>query len=370
MLNLAWRNLTQERTRLLISVGGVALALLLILVMSGVFAGAEEHAVSYINQQPAALWLMQGGVENMHMASSLLPAGTVSRVREVPEVAEAVGVLYATAGVDLGDSVVYSYVFGFDPSQPFGGPWQVVQGRADPAPGEVVLDGALAARYGLSLGDKVNVLGTELKIAGLSKDTFGIATNMIFIHKETLAQFIGVPRQAASYVLVQPEPDADLPTLQTALHLAVPEANLMTQEAFAASDKEMIRQMGVDVIGAMNMVAYVVGLLVIGLTIYTATLERAREYGILKAVGANSRQLLQVVFNQAFISAGLGIMVGIGLAYGVGALITRMLPEMSIVIRPGDLLGELPVLLLITAVAALLPVGRVLRLDPMVVFRA
>jgi ABC-type antimicrobial peptide transport system permease subunit len=61
--------------------------------------------------------------------------------------------------------------------------------------------------------------------------------------------------------------------------------------------------------------------------------------------------------------------LGIGLAYGVGALITRMLPEMSIVIRPGYLLSELPVFLLITAVAALLPTGRVLRLDPMMVFR-
>ncbi len=41
MFKLAWRNLTHERTRLLISVGGVALAVLLILVMDGVFAGGD-----------------------------------------------------------------------------------------------------------------------------------------------------------------------------------------------------------------------------------------------------------------------------------------------------------------------------------------
>jgi putative ABC transport system permease protein len=370
MFRLAWRNLTQEPARLLISVGGVALALLLILLMAGIFAGAEEHAVSYINQQPAPLWLMQAGVENMHMASSLLTAETVTRVREVPGVAQAVGGLYATAGVDLGGNVIYSYVFGFDASQPFGGPWKLVQGRGGAAPNEIILDQALAARYGLGVGNTVGVLGNELTIVGLSKGTFGLATNMTFVNKAALASLMGVSPEAASYVLIQPEPGTDLATLQAAIRATVPEANLLTQQAFAASDQEMIRQMGVDVIRAMNLVAYAVGLLVIGLTIYTATLERAREYGVLKALGANNRQLLQVVFGQAFVSAGLGTVAGIGLAYGVGALITRALPEMSIVIRPGYLVGELPTLVLITAVATLLPTGRILRLDPMVVFRA
>ena len=59
MLKLAWRSLIHERTRLAISVGGVALAMLLILVMNGIFAGSEEHAVTYIRHQPAPLWLMR-----------------------------------------------------------------------------------------------------------------------------------------------------------------------------------------------------------------------------------------------------------------------------------------------------------------------
>jgi putative ABC transport system permease protein len=370
MFKLAWRNLTQDRTRLAISAGGVALALMLILVMSGVFNGSEEHAVAYIKNQPASLWLMQAGVENLHMASSLLPPDTVTQVRQVPGVARAVGVLYANAGVEVGGTSIYSYIFGVDPDIPFGGPWALARGRTDLAPDEVVIDRVLAERYGLGLGDSVNILNYDLTIAGLSEGTFGIGTTVTFVNKVALAELMGVSPQTASYVLIQPEPDTDLSALENRLRVAVREANLLTQAEFAASDKEMIRQMGVDVIRAMTLVAYAVGLLVIGLTIYTATLERAREYGVLKAIGANPGQLLNVVFAQAFFSAALGCLFGAGLAYGTAALVSRLFPEMLVIIRSEQLLREIPILALVTALAALLPVARVMRLDPMVVFRA
>ena len=370
MGKLAWRNLTEDRTRLAISVGGVALAILLILVMSGVFAGSEEHAVAYIKNQPAPLWLMQAGVENMHMASSLLPPETVARVRGIPGVANAVGVLYANAGVQVGDTLIFSYVFGVDPGILLGGPWSLAQGRTDLGPDEVVIDDVLADRNGLGMGDSVNILGYDLTIVGLSRGTFGIATSMIFVNKAALARLMGVSPDAASYVLVQPDPGGDVQSLAEELRRVAPEANLLSQTDFAASDKEMIRQMGVDVIRAMNTVAYAVGLLVIGLTIYTATVERAREYGVLKAIGAAPSQLLGLVFTQAFFSTALGCVLGLALSYGAAALVGRLFPEMLIIIRLSQLLRELPILVLITALAALLPVRRVMRLDPMMVFRA
>lgn len=370
MFKLALRNLFHDRTRLGIGVGGVALAVVLILAMAGVFAGSEQHAVAYIRNQPAPLWLMQAGVENLHMSTSILPPDAVTRAQKVEGVAEAVGLLYASGGVDLGETVVYSYIFAVDNGVPFGGPWKLAAGTADLARDEVIIDRDLAARYGLGLGDTVNILGFDLTIGGLSEETFGIATSLTFVNKEALALLMGVSPQAASYILIQPKPGVDLDTLATRLRAVIPEANLLTQAEFVASDQEMIRQMGADILRAMNSVAYVVGLLVIGLTVYTATLERVREYGVLKAIGANTAALLRVVFTQAFASSALGFVVGVGASYGVAALVGRLLPEMSILIEPDELLRQVPVFIVVTALAALLPVGRIARLDPMAVFKA
>ncbi len=370
MFRLAWRNLTHERTRLIISVGGVALAVLLIMVMNGIFAGGEEQATAYIRNQPAPLWVMQAGVENIHMASSILPADAVDRVKQVPGVETAVGVLYAGGGVEVGETLVPSYLFGVDPDAAFGGPWSLAEGTAEPAVNEIVVDRAFAQRYGLGLGDTVSVMGYDLEIAGLSNGTFGIAINLTFVNKTALAQVMGVPPQSASYILVQPTPDTNLPDLAERLRAVLPEANVITRENFIASEQALIRQMGVDVIRAMNTVAYVIGLLVIGLTIYTATLERSHEYGVLKAIGAKNPQLVRVVFAQAFVAAGLGYLIGVGLAYGTSIVVSRLSPDILILIRPLRLLREVPVLAFITALAALLPVGRLARLDPLVAFRA
>jgi len=106
------------------------------------------------------------------------------------------------------------------------------------------------------------------------------------------------------------------------------------------------------------------------LTIYTATLERAREYGVLKAIGADNRQLLGVVFAQAFSAAGLGYVVGVGLAYGTAAGVSRLFPDMLILIEPSRWLGEIPILVVIITIASLSPIRRVMSLDPMVVFQA
>ncbi len=369
MLKLAWRNLIHDRTRLFISAGGVALAVVLILVMAGVFAGSEEHAVAYIKNQPAPLWMMQAGVSNMHMSSSILPPGTLERVQEVPGVQAAVGLLYANAGVNVNGNLIYSYIFAVENGAPFGGPWKMAAGKTDLAPNEVIIDRELAARYGVGLGDTVNVLGSDLVIAGLSQETFGIATSITFVNKDWLTGVLGVPPGTDSYILIQPEPGLNPDILVGNLCALVPGNRVMTQQEFAASDQEMIRQMGADIIKAMNTVSYVVGLLVIALTIYTATLEHAREYGVLKAIGAGYGRLVQVALAQAFFSSALGFVAGVVLSYGIAALVVHLLPEMLVLIRPTDVLRQIPVLATITLLAGLFPLGRIARLDPMVVFK-
>ncbi len=369
MLKVAWRNLTHERTRMVIGVAGVALAVLLILIVNGIFVGAEESMVAYINRQSSPLWLMQAGVENMHMAFSMLPPGLVEKVKQIPDVDEAVGVLYIIGNVQVRDTLVPSYIFGIEPGKSLGGPWFLAEGTANLALNQAILDRALARRYRLGLGDAINIRGYNLTIAGLSEGTFGFASNIVFVNKAAMALGMGVSPQSASYILVKPVPNADVDSLAKKLREAVPEANLMTQAALAASDQELGRQMGGDIIQVMNVVAYLIGLLVIGISIYTITLERVREYGILKAIGANDRQLLTSVFAQAFASAGLGYVAGIGLAYAGAALMQRLTLTL-IIIEPGAVVGQMPVLAAITALAALLSVGRVLRLDPMLVFQS
>src|ERR1019366_8829228 len=80
---------------------------------------------------------------------------------------------------------------------------------------------------------------------------------------------------------------------------------------------------------ALNVVisiAVVVGFLVIFQTMYTAVLERTREIGILKSMGASKVTVVGVVLRECAVLAVLGVAVGIAATFGVRALLAVRFP--------------------------------------------
>ena len=86
---VAVRNLIGERTRFALSVTGVGFAVLLVLVMAGIFVGTINQVTTYIDHSRNAVWVAQPGVSQMFRAVSWLPAGDRQRLLSAPEVAAA-----------------------------------------------------------------------------------------------------------------------------------------------------------------------------------------------------------------------------------------------------------------------------------------
>src|SRR3972149_6201543 len=110
MVSVARRNLFQEKARLLISVGGVAFALLLVLALDGLVAGSMAQITAYINHSGADVYVAQAGVRTMHMSSSALPLAKAEEIRRVPGVAAVAPILYASNAVVSGDRRSLAYV--------------------------------------------------------------------------------------------------------------------------------------------------------------------------------------------------------------------------------------------------------------------
>lgn len=87
----------------------------------------------------------------------------------------------------------------------------------------------------------------------------------------------------------------------------------MSKQEFARINRKMIDESFLPIIFVLLLVSFAVGVTVIGLTIYTATVEKSREYGVLKAVGATNWQLYRIIFEQAFTSGVLGYIAGTAL---------------------------------------------------------
>jgi putative ABC transport system permease protein len=81
-------------------------------------------------------------------------------------------------------------------------------------------------------------------------------------------------------------------------------------------------------------IAAVVGFLVVFLSMYMAVLERTREIGIMKAMGASPGYILGILFRETIVLALAGTVLGIGMTYASRALMSSVAPNMPQLIVP------------------------------------
>lgn len=368
MARLAYRNLFQNKVRLLISVGGVALALLLILVLDAIFTGSERQLVAYINNAEADLFVSQEGVRNLHMSSSWMPASIVAEVEAVTGVESVTPILYISNMLVSGDERRPVYVIGLPPEPAAGKPWNVSEGVSVPGSGEAVIDRGAAQEGGVQMGDAVEIAGEAFRVAGLSEGTASLVNSITFISAADFLRLRGnVP--LVSFVLVRLRPGEWPEATAAQIEAEVEGVTVQTSSAFARQERQVVRDMGSDLIAIMNVVGFTIGLAVLALTVYTATLSRRAEYGMLKALGAANGHLYRAVLAQALISVAVGLLLGLAFTLLLSAALPRLAVNLSLVVSGASLLKVAGVSLVIAGLAAVLPIRQIAGLDPALVFR-
>jgi putative ABC transport system permease protein len=362
---IARRNLFHDGRRAALSIAGIAVALLLVLVLDGIFAGSMERVTAYIRGLPADLIVSQRGVRTMHMSSSSLPADTVERARGIPGVAWAEAIRFTTVVVASDRGSQLSYVIGVEPGGR-GGPRRLVTGH-EPRAGEVVLDRLGAGQLHARVGDNVRLLGRTFTVSGLTTGLTNIVNSTVFI---TAADNSALRGPGASYVLVGLDAGSDPATVQRRLVAALAPSTIQTRAEFAAQERMIVRDMSADLMRIITIVGFATALAVVALTLFSTTLTRLRDYGIMSALGSRHRRLAAIVVGEALWSVGLAFLAALILAIGLGHLLDRIQPSVHIAIETSGALRTAIGALIVALVGALLPLRRVVTVDPATAFRS
>ena len=363
---LVRRNLLKNSTRMAISIGGVALAVMLILLLNGFLAGMYRQISSYLDHSPGSVVVAQEDVVNLLGATSRLPGGVISQAQAVRGVAEAIPILSQFVILDLHGKKQPTYMVGYDPNQG-GGPWELDTGRQPRTRRELVFDQVLASRHGLILNDTVEVLGKDFTIVGLSKGTTSWMTSYFFMRKDAAEELLLAPG-ATSYLLLTIDYIEGIDTILRQLN-EISGINALAKKDVAANDLKLFAKVFSIPLKLMVVIAFFVGTMIIGLVIYTITVERQQEYGVIKAIGAANKVLYQIVLIQALAAALMGTVAGVLLAYGVSWWIMTVRPQFLIVIDTFDVGRAILAGLAMALAASLLPARVVAELAPAEVFR-
>ena len=362
---LARRNLFRDRTRFLLSVLGVAVSIGLILLLAGYRSGVYRQASAYLDNTPGTVVVAERGIRDFLGTSSVLPPNAVGSVAATPGVARAIPVVSQFVIFERHGRKDGFFLIGYDTAAG-GGPWKLASGREPTADDELVIDRTTAQQHEIAIGDLIRLLDREVTVVGLSDETTFWAGSIAFARISTLESLLRAP-SLRSFLIVSPTAGTSPDALSATL--SIPGAEVLLKTDVIANDRKLLARVYDAPIGLMVAIAFVVGVLVVGLVIYSATIERRREYGAIKAIGARNRTLYRVVATQAFIAALAGAVVGIGLAYGAGAGLMAWRPQFQVEIEPVAVGVVLAASFLMAFLAALVPARAVARLEPAEVFR-
>ncbi|HMN98621.1 MAG TPA: FtsX-like permease family protein [Miltoncostaeaceae bacterium] len=362
MVPVARRNLLAEPGRVVMSVGGVAFAVVLVLIVLGLYRGWGGVA-TFFTRLPGQVWVAQSGSSDPLHTTSLLPAGGRAALARIPGVAAAMPVYVRQMEVDAGERAFVMAV---------GAPARAAMPAATreaflPAPGHVIVDSSLAAQAGVSPGDTLMVAGRPLTVERVTAGGNRLF-QLAFVNAADARGTI-VPAGRVSFFLLALRPGADARRVMAAARAAVPDAEVRTSAEYAGAFGRLVNQGFLPVVGALLAIGAVVGGAVVAITTYAATVERARDFGVLKALGAPGRLLARIVVVQSLLIGVAGAAVGAGTAAIVAPAVRRAVPEFVTDLRWTDLLAVVAVTLVVAVAASVVPIQRINRIDPAVVFR-
>jgi putative ABC transport system permease protein len=361
----ARRQLLARKGRTLAGLAGIAAALLLVIALKAILAGMEIRLTSYIDRSGGDVIVAQKGVRTMHMTQSVLPEGTAQAIAAVPGVARATPVTYVPTILERGAKRSLVYLIGEDPAAKT---LPLVSGRRARA-GEIVVDEALATLIGARPGTTVTSLGRRFRVVGQIAGSSSIASSIALADRHDLSVLLR-SEGSVNYVFVRAREGVAAGELARRIEQAIPSSTASTRAEFSSSERRLVADMSTDIVRSMIFVGFVIGVAVAGLVAYSVTLSQLRDYAVLRALGLRARRALALVLAQVGALVVLGFSLSIALLAALAWVLPALSPTLALAVRPGDVALSLAVAAAVTAVAAALPVLRVVRVDPASVFRS
>lgn len=320
-----------------------------------------------------------------------IPRDLVDAVRDVDGVADVQPTILGFAQLIGADGKT---VGGNGPPT-FGGNWRevdelnaydLVEGRAPEASGEVVVDRGLSERAELGIGDRTTALtragAIEVTIVGVASfgalDSAGGSTFTAFT-MEDAERLLGEPGKLSG-IAVTAEPGVSQEELRDRVAAAMPDTVEVATgaEVIAESQDEfddLVSGFG-TFLQVFAYIALFVGSFIIYNTFQIIVAQRLREVALLRAIGASRRQVLGSILLEALavgvIASLLGFVAGIGVAIGVDALMSALnfdLPAEGLDVRATTMVLSVLVGVVVTLVAAFFPARRGSRVPPLAAMR-
>lgn len=368
MVYWSLKTLLIERTRLLMTALAVAFSFVLVVFFSAVFEGESKQITAYLKQVKADVWVMQKGVSNMHMASSMLWDWKADQIEQLEGVESVSAILFLNAPIKIKEKDWLSYLIGMKKKYSSVGPWSMAKGVAIPDKGEAVIPEVISKITGVQLGDKIALFDKKLRIVGLSKGTFSMASSVVFVSYEDLSDLLE-SRDQYSYLMVYGKEGVSPAGLVNKIKSEVDKVNVLYNQEFIENDWELAVQMGAEIIQMMTILGTILATLIVAFSSYSLISRKKQELAIAKALGFGNQALYLAALCQSIVIISLGLALSMALAFSLFEWLPSLIPQLNLSVNLQQFTPMLVVSLPVAVVSSLFAVHTVVKVDPVMVFK-
>jgi putative ABC transport system permease protein len=219
-------------------------------------------------------------------------------------------------------------------------------------------------------GDYFEVNNKQVRIAALTKGARSFGGGLISYTTLARARFLGnVPASKTSAFLVKVDNDTNMQQVVSYINANIPGVKAwMPVEFKNQTILTVLKSSGIAFsFGTLIIFALISGFIIIGLTLYSAAIDRIKDYGTLKAIGATNAYIRKLILMQASLYAIIGFIIGYALIEGFrnGIANAGTLFSFSPLIK----VGFFVITALISISGTLFAIRRITKLEPASVFR-
>jgi len=349
VLAITLADLRYRSRQFLIAVVGAGVVFALAVLMSGMANGFHAEIAKTVTSTHADRWVVPASSSGPFTSVRAIPENRVGTVRSAHGVTSASGMVISLQTVDrVGKGLIRVMMLGSSP----GGPaeFKPAHGKPVRAPGDAVAD----ERLGLDIGQHFTLGGRRFTVVGLtSGHTMLGGTPDVFVGLRAAQQVLFGGQHLVTAVSVQGRP-ADLPKDLKEMSVVAVEKDSLGPMADSVSSVENTRYL-----------MWAVAVIIVAALVYVSTLQRTRDFAVLKAVGATGRDLFVSVAVQAVL-----VTLGAAALAASTAWLFRPLYLVPLVV-PGSAYWSLPVIAVVVGlVSSLIALRRAVTVDPALAFGA
>lgn len=320
------QNALHRPVRTLITVIGVAVEVMLVIVVVGLTSGLMSESAKRTEGVGADV-MIQPPSASIFMAFSgaPMPISIGNKLRQLEYVQAVAPVLVqfnSTNGLEI--------VYGIQPESfhAVSGGFTFLSGHDLQNPDDILVDDIYARGKKVKVGQTIHVLEHDFHIAGIVEHGKGAR---LFVLMTTLEEMSGA-HDKASIFFVKCDRSDHAPAVADEVRGLLPRYEVRELKDYL-SLMSSSNLPGLNAfINVMIAIAVAIGFLVTFLSMYTTIIERTREIGVLKSLGASKSYIAQLILSETTLVSIAGVFAGIGLSFLVRVIVLRFFPSLTILI--------------------------------------